>query len=190
MDEPFGASTSHGAIQREFGDGSARSRAVLLVTLTFQAFRLADWIVLAGGRLRQVGTRADSSSAPRTASRTPVRVFAVSELARFLWERRGEIAASRRSTALVAVASVAIARSPARHPAEGPAARLNNGRTSSNDPEPALSGSIPIPFLGGIGARMAIVALSSIRCSRSSATPTRGSARSIPRSSRRRPASA
>ncbi len=69
MDEPFGAldPIARRAIQREFqGWKRSLSAAVLLVTHDLsEAFRLADRIaVLHGGRLRQVGTRADLLERP------------------------------------------------------------------------------------------------------------------------------
>jgi osmoprotectant transport system ATP-binding protein len=72
MDEPFGAldPIARRAIQREFqGWKRTLSAAVLLVTHDLaEAFRLADRIaVLAGGRLRQVGTREDLVDRPADA---------------------------------------------------------------------------------------------------------------------------
>ncbi len=69
MDEPFGAldPIARRAIQREFqGWKRALAAAVLLVTHDLsEAFRLADRIaVLAGGRLRQVGSRAELVERP------------------------------------------------------------------------------------------------------------------------------
>ncbi len=72
MDEPFGAldPIARRAIQREFqGWKRELSAAVLLVTHDLgEAFRLADRIaVLAGGRLRQVGSRSDLVERPADA---------------------------------------------------------------------------------------------------------------------------
>jgi len=69
MDEPFGAldPIARGSLQREFLEWKRRlGKAVLLVTHDLrEAFRLADRIaVLDGGRLRQVGTRAELEASP------------------------------------------------------------------------------------------------------------------------------
>jgi osmoprotectant transport system permease protein len=91
----------------------------------------------------------------------------VSELARFLWERRGEIAAltAQHLVLVAAAASIAIAlglplgilltrRPRLARPVLGAA------NVVQTIPSLALFGFlIPIPFLGGIGARTAIVAL-------------------------------
>ena len=67
MDEPFGAldPIARGALQREFLDWKRRlGKAVLFVTHDLrEAFRLADRVaILHGGRVRQVGTRAELSA--------------------------------------------------------------------------------------------------------------------------------
>ena len=72
MDEPFGAldPIARRAIQKEFqGWKRSLAAAVLLVTHDLaEAFRLADRIaVLAGGRLRQVGTREELVERPADA---------------------------------------------------------------------------------------------------------------------------
>jgi osmoprotectant transport system permease protein len=91
----------------------------------------------------------------------------VSELARFFWERRGEIAALTGEHLLLVVASASIAIAigvplgialTRRPRLAGPVLAASN--VVQTIPSLALFGFlIPIPLLGGIGARTAIVAL-------------------------------
>jgi osmoprotectant transport system permease protein len=91
----------------------------------------------------------------------------VSELAHFFWERRGEIAALTGEHLLLVAASASIAIAigvplgialTRRPRLAGPVLAASN--VVQTIPSLALFGFlIPIPFLGGIGARTAIVAL-------------------------------